>query len=306
MQVYFAPEQAGDYEETVTITDGTSTVVITLTGTGWQDIQIVDDTFEYTAVTCQDVPYSDEYFDNLTLADTYTTTVPNDLGGITTITLTLTVNPMYAFEEELTIHANDEGQWRGQDLSTFQPGEYLLTDSLVSMHGCDSVYVLHLEVLEVLPVAEPTYSEYQAVVCRGDSVEYLGQFYRHNEDRQIVLEGQNYQGGDSIIHLLIRQLPAITITQSLTVQQDTEFVWQEQMVDCSQAGEQILTAAYASASSCDSVYVLNLVVEEKPLVDALEQLSTAHKAKKIIHNGQVFILRDDQWFNVLGGKVQRQ
>ena len=63
-------------------------------------------------------------------------------------TLTLTVLPIsYEFTEEMTACHGEEGTWRGKLLPTEGAGEKYVYDSLKSVYGTDSVYMLLLTVL---------------------------------------------------------------------------------------------------------------------------------------------------------------
>jgi len=70
-------------------------------------------------------------------------------------TLALTVSPIaYEFSEEMTACHGEEGTWRGKVLPTDGVGEKYVYDSLKSVYGTDSVYVLLLTVLPVYSFTE--------------------------------------------------------------------------------------------------------------------------------------------------------
>lgn len=70
-------------------------------------------------------------------------------------TLALTVSPIaYEFSEEMTACHGEEGTWRGKVLPTDGAGEKYVYDSLKSVYGTDSVYVLLLTVLPVYSFTE--------------------------------------------------------------------------------------------------------------------------------------------------------
>ena len=70
-------------------------------------------------------------------------------------TLALTVSPIaYEFSEEMTACHGEEGTWRGKVLPTDGAGEKYVYDSLRSVYGTDSVYVLLLTVLPVYSFTE--------------------------------------------------------------------------------------------------------------------------------------------------------
>ena len=70
-------------------------------------------------------------------------------------TLTLTVLPVsYEFSEEMTACHGEESTWHGKVLPTDGEGVVMVYDSLKSVYGTDSVYVLELRVLPVYSFTE--------------------------------------------------------------------------------------------------------------------------------------------------------
>lgn len=70
-------------------------------------------------------------------------------------TLALTVSPIaYEFSEEMTACHGEESTWRGKELPTDGEGVVMVYDSLRSVYGTDSVYVLELRVLPVYSFTE--------------------------------------------------------------------------------------------------------------------------------------------------------
>lgn len=70
-------------------------------------------------------------------------------------TLTLTVLPIsYEFTEEMTACHGEESTWHGKELPTDGEGVVMVYDSLKSVYGTDSVYVLELRVLPVYSFTE--------------------------------------------------------------------------------------------------------------------------------------------------------
>ncbi len=276
-------------------------------------------TFAYQATTCQGTPYSDENFTGLTAAGVYKDTLVNALQGDSIITLTLIVTPSYHFTEELAITEGEIAQWRGRDLSNYGVGRHILNDSLQTILGCDSIYTLNLGVRKA--DVDPTYSAYTAYFCKGDSVEFLDTYYRYGIEKEITLVGGNALGGDSIIMLTVIQEPLITIAQLLTVHADTTFEWHGQTIADLEVGEARYTDEQASVHGCDSTYALVLTVvpaivtpgdddpeePEQPIVQGLDKVDSALNAqvtKKVIINGSLFILKDEQVYDVTGRRIR--
>ena len=308
--IYFVPAEDIYYEETITITDGTSTVTIAVTGQG---ALRPETEYAYEGAICEGTTYTDDNFVNLTEAGVYTKALVNAFGGDSVITFTLSVLPNYAFVERDTITEGDEVSWQGHDLSLLPAGEHTLSAAYQTASGCDSTYTLQLLVHANL---EPSYAEYIAYICRGERVEYAGRSYSHNAQERIILAGQNAIGGDSIIDLMVIQLPSITIRQSQTVTKDTTITWQAQTIECLTIGTETHEVHYASALGCDSTYVLNLTIENKPVkpvnpdddpdpIDALDEVvAPANDIVKVIYNGHVFIRKGEAWYDLYGRRVE--
>ena len=79
----------------------------------------------------------------------------NKAGCDSTITLNLTVHPVFNLTENVSVCEGEAFSWHGTDYST--PGSYY--DSLLTINGCDSVYVLNLSIQHIdnsLSVSEYT------------------------------------------------------------------------------------------------------------------------------------------------------
>lgn len=93
-------------------------------------------------------------------------------------TLTLTVLPVsYEFTEEMTACHGEESTWHGKVLPTDGEGVVMVYDSLKSVYGTDSVYVLELTVL-------PVYSFTQMLRVNSIDTTWRGQTITALEARQ--------------------------------------------------------------------------------------------------------------------------
>ena len=93
------------------------------------------------ASICPGGRYTANDFDE-TEPGTYTRTIPARQGCDTVVTLTLDFLPDYLFDDERTIERGESFDFRGQWLSE----EGIYYDSLKTVAGCDSVYLLKLNV----------------------------------------------------------------------------------------------------------------------------------------------------------------
>ena len=305
--VYFTPQEGQTYEATVTITDGTSTATIQVSGTGiYVAPPVPDDTYyAYSAAICEGDAYSDNLFSDLTEAGIYMDTIPNVAGADSIITFTLAVNPVYAFSDSLTMRVGDAGTWQDIDLSTLPACDTVLTAAYPTVHGCDSSYVLYLSILP----RPTTYGNDTIELCSGESAVYEGQTYRRATVDSILLSQKNQFGGDSIVELVVIVYPTLLITVTENIVEGTEQTWEGYDLSIYPVGDTTLVAEYTSVHGCDSTYVMNLTVTAKPIdpVDPHEGLSDTRveqKARKVVRDGKIYIRKGDEWFDILGNKIQ--
>ena len=375
---------------------------------------IKDTEYAYSATTCDNEPYSDNLFQNLTQSGEYKTKIPNSLGGDSLITLTLTVNKTYAFSAERTIKmnesytwrnktyqnltpgvytfadslqtqagcdsvytlkltvesigywyeeamsacVNEETEWHGKQLPTTAAGDYVIYDSLKSVYGQDSVYVLKLRVHPVYLFSEEkfvneadlvwhgktikdlakreepymiydsltsqygcdslyllilhvsdipiTYGSYTNECCEGEYILFDGVEYRASFDGDVRISEKNIYGGDSIVHVTITVFPSYFIEEELTIVAGADAQWEYYELSQFPVGSTTLKAEYWSDDFCDSIRVLHLTVEPKPILTGIPNtLSDKRVARKVLYNGRIYIIRKDEHiYDVLGNKIQ--
>ena len=375
---------------------------------------IKDTEYAYSASTCENEPYSDNLFQNLTKSGEYKTKIPNSLGGDSLITLTLTVNKTYAFpaeatmkmnesytwrektyqnltpgvytfsdslqtqagcdsvytlkltvesigywyEEAMSACVNEETEWHGKQLPTTAAGDYVIYDSLKSVYGQDSVYVLKLSVHPVYLFSEEkfvneadlvwhgktikdlakreepymiydsltsqygcdslyllilhvsdipiTYGSYTNECCEGEYILFDGVKYRASYDGDVRVSEKNIYGGDSIVHVTITVFPSYFIEEELTIVAGADAQWEYYELSQFPVGSTTLKAEYWSDDFCDSIRVLHLTVEPKPILTGIPNtLSDKRVARKVLYNGRIYIIRkDENVYDVLGNKIQ--
>ena len=258
--------------------------------------------YAYTATTCQGEPYSDELFRNLTESGEYTTTIPNTQGGDSIITLTLTVLPTYFMEESKHLFEVDI-TWHGQEIKDLEPSDepYIYYDSLVTVAGCDSVYVLKLYV-SATPI---TYGSYEVVLCEGEDIEYEGTLYDESFEGDILLTGQNAFGGDSIVHLVVTVYPTYMVDDYLTMVEGETQSWGGWNLSTLPPGEMELMDTQYTINDCDSTIVLHLTI--LPLESGVSNMTgnrPAQRVQKRMIDGQLYIIKQDELFDILGKKVK--
>ncbi len=217
--------------------------------------------------------------------------------------LTLTVHPVYLFTEEKYVNEANL-VWRGKTITDLPRREepYLIYDSLKSQFGCDSVYMLRLHVSDI-PI---TYGSYTNECCEGEFILFDGVEYRESFEGDVRVAEKNIYGGDSIVHVTITVFPSYYIEEEMTIVLGQEAQWEYYELSQFPLGSTTLKAEYWSDDFCDSIRVLHLTVEPKPIGTGLPNtLSEKRVARKVLYNGRIYIIRkDENVYDVLGNKIQ--
>ena len=217
--------------------------------------------------------------------------------------LTLTVHPVYLFTEEKYVNEANL-VWRGKTIIDLPRREepYLIYDSLMSQFGCDSVYMLRLHVSDI-PI---TYGSYTNECCEGEFILFDGVEYRESFEGDVRVAERNIYGGDSIVHVTITVFPSYYIEEEMTIVVGEEAQWEYYELSQFPLGSTTLKAEYWSDDFCDSIRVLHLTVEPKPIGTGLPNtLSEKRVARKVLYNGRIYIIRQDEnVYDVLGNKIQ--
>lgn len=217
--------------------------------------------------------------------------------------LTLTVHPVYLFTEEKYVNEANL-VWRGKTITDLPRREepYLIYDSLKSQFGCDSVYMLRLHVSDI-PI---TYGSYTNECCEGEFILFDGVEYRESFEGDVRVAERNIYGGDSIVHVTITVFPSYYIEEEMTIVVGEEAQWEYYELSQFPLGSTTLKAEFWSDDFCDSIRVLHLTVEPKPIGTGLPNtLSEKRVARKVLYNGRIYIIRkDENVYDVLGNKIQ--
>lgn len=236
--------------------------------------------------------------------DSVTVPEKNIYGGDSIVLLTVTVNPVYLSEQTDTIHIGDPVTWEGMDLSDLSLGDTTLVARYASVMGCDSVCVLYLTV-EKRPA---TYGADSIYICgKGEVAYYDDKEYSKpsKEPIMVTLSTPNQFGGDSIVELWVLASNKYDWVLSKTIEEGADEEWQGYDLSVLPAGDTTLVAEYTTIHGCDSTYTLHLTV--KATTEAVTNITDTvdnKKVEKVLRNGQLFIRRDDQYFD-LTGKRQR-
>ena len=199
--------------------------------------------FPETATICQGETYLWHDYEYTTAGIYY--------DSLTTLTscdsvyeLTLTVNPTYAFADEATICEGEAYSWHGYDYR--QAGIY--TDSLQTIHGCDSIWTLTLTVNPTFNVTD------EATICQGETYTWHNAAY--TEAGQYIDTLQTLKGCDSICTLILTVNPTYAFADEATICEGEAYSWHGH--DYREAG--IYTDSLQTIHGCDSIWTLTLMV----------------------------------------------
>lgn len=277
-----------------------SVLILTLT------VEPIGYLFEETMSACRNEETS-WHQKALNTSETGTFTVYDSLVSIygqdSIYALTLTVHPVYLFTEEKYVNEANL-VWRGKTITDLPRREepYLIYDSLKSQFGCDSVYRLRLHVSDI-PI---TYGSYTNECCEGEFILFDGVEYRESFEGDVRVAERNSYGGDSIVHVTITVFPSYYIEEEMTIVLGEETQWEYYELSQFPLGSTTLKAEFWSDDFCDSIRVLHLTVEPKPIGTGLPNtLSEKRVARKVLYNGRIYIIRkDENVYDVLGNKIQ--
>ena len=258
--------------------------------------------YAYSATTCDNEPYSDELFSGLTENGVYNTTIPNKQGGDSLITLTLTVYPTYSYSEQATIAMDQTYSWQGTEYKDLVPGTFKDTVALKTIHGCDSVYTLELTVEPI----DYSFSE-ELTVCQNEEITWREKTLPTNEAGVTVFNDSllSIYNTDSVFTLTLTVLPTYRQEESKTITEGDSEIWEGIDLSVIPAGDSTLLAEYKAVNGCDSVMVLHLTVETKIGTGLFDSNDEKSVAKKVLHNGRVYIIRkDESIYDLLGNKIQ--
>lgn len=223
-----------------------------------QMVEPIRDTYyAYTASTCDNEPYSDNLFTNLTKAGTYHATIKNAAGYDSIVTLTLSVLPTYTMPATATINMDETYTWRGKEYKDLTPGVYHYTDSLHTKAGCDSVYTLELTVKPIGYLVDEAMT-----TCLNEPVEWHGKKLTTAVSGTVVAYDslRSVYGMDSVIRMTLNVLPTYTLPTTATIRMDESYTWRYKDYKDLVPGEYTYFDSLQTQAGCDSVYVLTLTV----------------------------------------------
>ncbi len=241
-----------------------------------------DTQYSYEVSACDDEPYTDANFSNLTESGTYNVTIPNTQGGDSLITLTLTMNHAYVFPTEASVKINETYTWQGSDYIYSAPGKYADTITYTTVAGCDSICILALTV-----EAEDIVVEEALTICQNEELVWHEKVLPTAEPGIFVLYDSllSVFGKDSVHVLTLTVNPIYIFPTEASVKINETYTWQGSDYIYSAPGKYADTITYTTVAGCDSICVLALTVVAEDIV--VEEALTACQNEELVWHEKV-------------------
>ena len=148
-------------------------------------------------------------------------------------------------------------------------GDY--TANLKTIHGCDSIVTLHLNVTQKDTITEGISIE----ICEGEVYDFFGEPRTTSGEYVKIIEGVEK---DTIIILQLKVNPSYHIVEEI-VTEEQEYLWNGMIL--TESGEYVVNMQ--SITGCDSIVVLNITFEGcKPYALDLRSSNTQNGMVTII------------------------
>lgn len=214
--------------------------------------------FEETAETCDNEPYAWAGHENVTIptiAGTYQIfdSLQTANGCDSVWKLSLIVHPTYFMADEAETCDNVPYVWEGHNTVTIPTiaGSYILTDTLQSVYGCDSVCQLNLTV-------NPTYLFEDTTVICDNEIPFVWRGLNFTSAGSRTVSLQTAAGCDSVYTMTLVVNPTYHISeQAVICASEVPYPWHGQ--NFFESG--VYYDSLATLNGCDSIYTLNLTVD---------------------------------------------
>ena len=242
-----AGQCAGPYTMNVNVTSGTTPPFGVM---GPYCVGSTPGTLPTTALNGVSGTWNPSVINTSAVGTTMYTFTPNPGQCASNATLSITVNPEYAFSESHSICSGSNYTWHGNTYTA--SGTYTVNHP--SMYGCDSTFTLYLTVYP-----EYSYTE-NHTICPGSVYNWHGNTYSSAGTYYANYTSQ--LGCDSVYTLNLSMGQEYAFTDNQSICEGESYLWHGTLY----SGAGTYTATYSTISGCDSVYTLNLAVNPLPVV----------------------------------------
>ena len=224
------------------------------------------------AICASELPYT---WNNVlfTEAGTQTTTLQTISGCDSVVTMTLTVNPVYAVTDAQTICAS-ELPYTWNNVQFTEAGTQ--TTTLQTINGCDSVVTMTLTV-------NPVYAVTDARTICASELPYTWNNVQFTEAGTQTTTLQTINGCDSVVTMTLTVNPTYAVTDTRIIcASELPYIWNG--VEFTQAGTQIVHLQ--TVNGCDSAVTMTLNVN--PIYNVTDEQSICESELPYTWNGVVF------------------
>ena len=224
--IYFCPQEGKEYNGIVTISDGTNSLKINISGTGLKKDQTIG--WEQT--------------DGTFLSDAVLAAAKASSG----------LDIAYTFEPEGIISASEGA------LNIIGTGNVTVTAAQTGSTRFNAATAIS-KTFTIHPAI--TYNTIDGYVCEGSEYDYLGNLYTKGSHEIHI---PNVWDGDSTITLNVKANPVYAYAKEITMYENQNKTWRGKDLSAIAVGTHTIYDSLLTVSGCDSVYTLTLTVKEKP------------------------------------------
>ena len=237
---------------------------------------------EETFVVCDSLVWNGKLYN---LSGDYVDTIPSTTGCDSIVTLHLTVN--YSVVTDTFVVACDSYNWDKNGITYTTSGLY--HDTLSTIHGCDSILVLHLTINN-----STTSAPQDTVICYGDTVIWNGMICDTTGLYTTTLT--NAVGCDSTAYLQLTVLPEMVIDSVLisTCVSALPYIWYGDTL--TMAGVYTYREQFVQSAICDSIEHV-LIFNVLPVATSD---TTIMACDSIEWNGSVYMITGDYTYTTTG------
>ena len=259
-QIYFCPKTVGAATATITITDGTSTATIKVSGTGVKGDQ-VELPVELSFCSGTSVKFRDNDYVEAGLYDYLVESAIQD----TLFKVNVTELQPTSSEENKTIVYGAAETWNEVDLSTYTVGNHDVYFNTTNAVGCDSTVTLHLTVNKMDTLNVPV----ELSFCEGGSVEYRGVEYTEGGNYEVPAEGETR---DTLYIVKVTVLQPSFGTDEMQIVYGADTAWNGIALSDSTVGVHYVVYETTNAAGCDSTVTLTLTVTKQDVEEVPVEL----------------------------------
>jgi len=220
-------------------------------------VVMLADTFKFTEsmVVCQsELPYQ-WHGQTIVTSGIYQDKHTTQYGADSIHYLNLRVAATYCDTSYTSICSGGRIHFFSQTIT--QPGIY--SDTLLTVDGCDSIFVLHVNQAD----QKINYDTLRG--CFGQSIPVLDTIFTTSGEYEYITKTDD--GCDSILHFTIQIEPKFYFSETKTINEGTSYIWKGHKGDIELSIPNIYWDSLTTVNGCDSIYCLTLSINRSYLFE---------------------------------------